>query len=181
MTETKIYKSYNYLTGDVENTFSYDVPEVIRRRPPVRTRPEEEWVREKTLERAIPAARSRREISLLAALGYLCAGVLLVLMLFSRIQMTALSDSAAKLEAQIKELDAQNDKLTMEYESVFNLAQVEDYAVNVLNMQKPREDQVQYLTGVSGEDRAVVLTPEKTKMFSLGLKDLVESLQAYFR
>ena len=115
-----------------------------------------------------------------AVIGYVFAAVLLVLMLLARIQLTVISDSAAGLEAQIQELNTENDKLTVEYESVFNLAEVEAYATNELGMQKPRADQIRYLSGISDKDRAVILTPAKTDMLSLGLKELMASLQEYF-
>jgi len=186
MTETRTFKSYNFITGDVESTFAYDFVGGKTLRPRRTAVPKKknagafDWTWEKTAERRIPAVRRRQAVAPFTVAGYICAAVLLVLMLLARIQLTAISDSAAALETQIAELNTGNDKLTMEYESAFNLAEVEEYATDKLGMQKPREDQIHYLTGMSDEEKAVVLTPAKTDMFSLGLKELMESLQEYF-
>jgi cell division protein FtsL len=183
MTETRIIKSYN--SGDAASTFAYDlIGGTLRPRraavPQQKAAGGLDWIRERAAEHRIPAVRRQQMVAPFAVAGYVCAAVLLVLMLLARIQLTAMSDSAARLEAQIEELNTENDKLTVEYECAFNLAEVEAYATERLGMQEPRADQIRYLSGISGKDRAVVLTPVKTDMFSLGFKELMESLQEYF-
>jgi cell division protein FtsL len=103
---------------------------------------------------------------------------LVVMLLLAQIQLVNLSDTAVSLEAQIEELKTQRDKLTVEYETVFNLKDVEEYATGVLGMQEPRDDQIYYLTNVNAGDKAVVITDETTNMFSLGLEDVVASFKA---
>ena len=68
----------------------------------------------------------------------------------------------------------------MEYETIFNLKDVEEYAVNELGMQEPDNEQIYYLTGVASADKAVVVTKGETDMFSVGLADLLASVKAYF-
>jgi cell division protein FtsL len=115
----------------------------------------------------------------LPVLGAACVAVLIVLVLLAQIQLVSISGTAVELEAQIEELKTQRDKLTVEYETVFNLKDVEEYATGVLGMQEPREDQIYYLTNVTSGDKAVVITDETTNMFSLGLEDIAGSLENY--
>ena len=51
-----------------------------------------------------------------------------------------------------------NSRLTIKYESALNLAEVEDYAVNTLGMQRPSTDQIIYVNG-SAQNRAEVVNP----------------------
>ena len=194
MQDIKTFKSYNFVTGAVDGTLAYDFgnpelyqDEVIydepqkkqRRREKLRER---EWIKEdvRPAGREEAAAKNRQGFSLVSVLGIGAAVVLLTMMLLAQIRLTDISDTAAKLEAQISQLETERDKLTVEYESVFNLKDVEEHAVNVLGMQEPDNEQIFYLTGVASADRAVVVTKEDADMFSLGLADILSSIKAYF-
>ena len=131
-------------------------------------------------EREEAAAKDRQGFSVLSLLGVGAAVVLLTMMLLAQIRLTDISDTAAKLESQISQLETERDKLTVEYESVFNLKEVEERAVNVLGMQEPDNEQIFYLTGVASADRAVVVTKQDADMFSLGIADILSSVKAYF-
>ena len=63
---------------------------------------------------------------------------------------------------------------------MFNLKDVEEYAVGVLGMQEPTDEQIYYLTGVSSADKAVIVTDDTGSMFALGMEDLLASVKAYF-
>lgn len=195
--ETRTFQSYNFVTGAVDGTLAYDFgstrvfgdEEVIespepKRRPRLRPVPQErEWVREDTEERAAEHARAKERgqgISPAAVLAAVAVTVLLVMVLLAQVQLISLSDSSARLESRIDELETERDKLTVEYESIFNLKDVEEYAVGVLGMQEPSEDQIFYLTNVASSDRAVIITRDSTGTLSLGLEDLLSSLRSYF-
>jgi len=189
MSATKNFKSYNFVTGAVDGTLAYDFSspayypqEEIYETPPKRPEPRETiWVREDVREKVQTVVRSRQGFSPLAVMGVLCVVLLLVMTLLAQIQLVTISRSAATLESQIAELEAERDKLTVEYETIFNLKDVEEYAVGVLGMQEPREDQIYYLTSVSSADKAVVISnSDVTNMFSSGLDDLLASVKAYF-
>ena len=193
MADIKKFNSYNFVTGAVDGTLAYDFsnPEIyqpeeetVREEPKRRSRRREklqprEWVREDVRpdRKEEAAAKNRQGLSLM---GVAAAVVLLTMMLLAQIRLTDISDTAAKLERQITELETQRNKLTVEYESIFNLEDVEERAVNVLGMQEPDNEQIYYLTGVASADRAEVVIKQDADMFSLGLADILSSIKAYF-
>lgn len=194
MPDIKTFKTYNFVTGAVDGTLAYDFgnpdlyrDETVYEQPQKRDRRRErlqprEWIKEdvRPAEREEAAAKDRQGFSVLSLLGVGAAVVLLTMMLLAQIRLTDISDTAAKLESQISQLETERDKLTVEYESVFNLKEVEERAVNVLGMQEPDNEQIFYLTGVASADRAVVVTKQDADMFSLGIADILSSVKAYF-
>lgn len=120
----------------------------------------------------IPAARPRERVSirtgaesrtrakagipLLAVLGIPVALVCLYLLLQTYIQLTALSAESAQLETRIAALQENRARLEIQYESAFNMAEVEQYAKTHLGMVKADSEQISYIHNRSG-DRAVVL------------------------
>ena len=189
MSGTRTFKSYNFITGAVDGTLAYDFGSPRYYEPEEETvvRPqldEREWIREDgaeaEAERADARARSRTmAVSPFSLLGAAGAVIILIMVLLAQIQLVGISNTAAQMERQIAELEDVRDKLTVEYETVFNLKDVEEYAVGVLGMQAPREDQVYYLTNVTSADRAVIISRD-TGALSLGLEDVMASLKAYF-
>jgi hypothetical protein len=186
---TKTFNRYNFVTGAVDGTLAYDFggpayfPEEEAYEPPRKQKPEtasRTWIKEETREKVKHAVHSRQGVSPLALLGAAAVVVLLVMTLLAQIRLMNISQTAVDLENQISALEAERDKLTVEYEAVFNLKDVEEYAVGVLGMQEPREDQIYFLSSVASADKAVVVTNTGTDVFSLGLEDLVASVKAYF-
>lgn len=196
MQEVKKFNSYNFVTGAVDGTLAYDFSnpgyyqeeeayELPKKRPArkgAKAR-EREWIKEDTRSKAEARAEARgaQGISPLTLLGALLITVLLTMMLLAQIQLTDISDSAAQLERQISTLELEQDKLTVEYETIFNLKYVEEYATTFLGMQEPDIEQIFYLTGVAAADRAVVVTQQQADMFSLGLEDMLSSIKAYVK
>ena len=189
MSATKNFKSYNFVTGAVDGTLAYDFgnpmyfpEEEIYETPTLQAPPREQfWVREDVRERVQTAVRGRQGFSPLALFGVLCVVAVLVLVLLAQIQLVGISQNAAALETRIAELQTEHTKLTAEYETIFNLKAVEEYAVGVLGMQEPQDDQIQYLTSVSSADKAVVLTNGGARRVDFGVDDLLTSLLEYFR
>ena len=193
MDKTRVFKSYNpsELLNGPDSVLVYDfagagyyedlyVP-APRRAPRPR---EQEWIREEPREEAFARRRAIRRkgqgVSVFTVLGFAVAAVLLVMVLLAQVQMTAISDSAAGLETQILVLRAEHNKLLAAYETTFSLAEVEDYAVNVLGMQKPRADQIVYLDGLGTADRAVILQPQEPDGIFQSLESVLDSLWSYF-
>ena len=195
----KTFQQINFVTGVVDGTLAYDFdvpgyfPEeeapvpvrVPRRRRRSGTR-EQEWVREDSYEQS--ETRGEAIVSqlggimtALSAVGTIAAVALLLLVLLAKIQLIGISASALSMEKQINELENEHSRLTVRYEQVFNLKDVEETAIGVLGMQEPHEDQIYYLTGVSSADKAVVITHEDTGMFSLGLEDIMSSARSYLK
>ncbi len=194
MADVRTFKSYNFITGAVDGTQAYDfsypglytdeeeysVPEERpRRRQRLQPR---EWVKEsvRTRTRVRAEAKHAQGISVLSLLGAAVAVVLLTMMLLAQIRLTDISDTAARLESQIDQLELERDKLTVQYEKIFNLKDVETIAVEQLGMQEPMNEQIYYLTGVASADKAVVVTKDDADLFSMGLSDILNSIKAYF-
>lgn len=187
MSDTRTFKSYNFVTGAVDGTLAYDFstpayyPQEVYDSPAAYPEEnEKDWMKEKVREKAQAAVRSKQGFSPLAVLGVACVVVLFVMALLAQIQLVNMSQRATDMESQIAALEMERDKLTVEYESVFNLKDVEEYAVGVLGMQEPRDDQIYYLTNVSSADKAVVISGDGMDIFSLGVEDLLASVRAYF-
>lgn len=107
--------------------------------------------------RAVP--RGKQSIAPFSIVGFACAAVLLVFALMAQIQLTTVSEDTVVLQSRLEELQLEEAKLKIAYESAFNLTEIEDYAVNVLGMQKPRSDQIFHIDG-SAPDKAVIHTGE---------------------
>lgn len=193
MADVRTFKSYNFVTGAVDGTLAYDFSDPalfpdeeehdeapVRRRGRKGRLRQQEWIREDTHNQGQEQAEAAGiGISPVSLLGAAVVVVLVTMMLLAQIQLTDISNSAAKLEDQIAVLEAQRDKLTVEYETIFNLKDVEEIAVEMLGMQEPDSEQIFYLTGVASADKAVVVTREQTDMFSLGLDDMAGAIRAW--
>ena len=198
MKDVRTFKTYNFVTGAVDGTLAYDftspllnpeaeeeeelLPQEPERKADRGRRRQREWIREEAKEHASAAAvaRNRQGVSVVSLIGAVCAAVLITMMLLAQIRLTDISNTAAGLEKQISQLEQERAKLTVEYETIFNLKDVEEQAVDILGMQEPEDSQIVYLSGVASADKAVVVTREQTDMFSLGLKDMLSSVKAYF-
>ncbi len=194
MQDVRTFKSYNFVTGAVDGTMAYDFSnpglyedeelyDLPREQPRRREKNrQQEWIKEDVRPEAgaVASVRNHQGLSVVSMLGAVAAVILLTMMLLAQIRLTDISDTAAKLEDQISALELERDKLTVEYETIFNLKDVEEYAVDVLGMQEPDGQQIYYLTGVASADKAVVITKDDTDMFSLGVADLLSSVKAYF-
>ena len=97
----------------------------------------------------------------------------------AQVQLFSVADSAVELEQQLAELEQQQAKLKIAYESAFNLAEIEDYAVSSLGMQKPKADQVYYID-TSSPDKAVVVAQSEGESLIDRAADFLSGLGAYF-
>ena len=111
----------------------------------------------------------------LAVLGFAIAAVLIVVSLVARVQLSQAS-------AEVSALQEQQTRLRIDYESAFNLTEIEDYAIHELGMQKPRSDQLYYISS-DATDTAVVLDQNAAEPLSLAdrLGDFFSSILEYFR
>lgn len=136
-------------------------------------------------EPAVPAAarsRPRRRAGkdfLLALCAVLAAG-LLVAALFGRIRLTALNDEAVKTSTAIETLCTEQTKLLIRYEETFDLARVEEYAVDQLGMQRPRGDQIRYLDA-QRPDRVTLFPENREQTLSERVFAFIDTIGACFR
>ena len=117
----------------------------------------------------------------MALLGFGIAAVLLVFSLMARIQLIAVTDGTVELESQLSELQTENAKLQIAYESAFNLTEIEDYATRVLGMQQPRSDQVYYVNGTAVDRAEVMVEQTGEQRLSDRFDDLIASVGEYFQ
>ena len=182
---TRTFNRYNFVTGAVDGTLAYDFstpayyPEEVYDVPAAPEEEDRDWMKEKVSEKKQTVLRGQG-FSPLAVIGSAIVVILLVMSLLAQIQLVNVSQRATEMEGTIAALEVERDKLMVEYESVFNLKDVEEYAVGVLGMQEPRDDQIYYLTNVSSADKAVVISGDGIDILSLGLEDIMASVRAYF-
>ncbi len=153
---------------------NYREPErkvVIPAAPPV--------IDERTASRARVA--TRQSVAPFAIIGFLCAAILLVFTLMAKIQLAVATDEAVQLEMTLNELELAQSRQLIEYESVFNSAEIEEYATSVLGMQRPREEQITYLNS-SVPNKAVILAGDSGSVsFSDRLYDMFSFIGEYFK
>ena len=111
------------------------------------------------------------------------AAVLIVISLVARLQLSQTSAEVSALEDQYAQLQEDQTRLRIDYESAFNLTEIEDYAIHELGMQKPRSDQLYYISSSDATDTAVVLDQNAAEPLSLAdrLGDFFSSIVEYFR
>jgi hypothetical protein len=130
-------------------------------------------------EHVATKARVRVSVSPAAVIGFGIAAVLLVFSLLGRVQLMQTSDEAASLSARLEELKEEQSILLIQYESTFNLMEIEEYAKNTLGMQKARGDQIYYVGG-RVPDRAVVIAENRTGFLDR-LYDMLDGIGELFR
>ena len=126
--------------------------------------------REEELPEAAPTARPRENaraqaaqgysISLFSVFGAALVMVMLVLVVLAHMSFDTTLDENLKLEKRLAALSQQETKLKIEFESAFDLNQIERYAINELGMVKPAADQINVVDSIP-MDRAVVIVQEK--------------------
>ncbi|MCI5753510.1 MAG: hypothetical protein MR033_02585 [Clostridiales bacterium] len=141
----------------------------------------ERQTRVQTRTRVRSHAKNRQALAPMALLGFGIAAVLLVFSLMARIQLIAVTDGTVELESQLSELQTENAKLQIAYESAFNLTEIEDYATRVLGMQQPRSDQVYYVNGTAVDRAEVMVEQTGEQRLSDRFDDLIASVGEYFQ
>ena len=116
-----------------------------------------------------------------AVVLFAVAVVLWIFTLQTRTEITQVQRDVYRLESELRAVDQVRDELQIQYESAFNFTQLEDYAVRTLGMQRPRDEQVYFLSH-SSEDHAVAVA-ERAKSNGLvdRLDDFLSDFLAYFR
>ena len=117
----------------------------------------------------------------LFVLGFALAAALMVLLLLEHLQLTAIADAESGLHSELAKLQEEETRLLIEYESTFNLTEIEEYARTELGMVSASNGQRHYLN-TGAEDKAVVLkAPEAEEGFLGGAKQFFDSILEYFR
>ena len=168
---------YGSLAYDFNNPELYTEEEYSRLQQP---EPREETkARAETRAQAAAAPRSVQGISPFAVLGVAVCAFLSVIAITSHVGLVRISGESVELQARLAELEKDRARLQIAYESSFNLAEIEEYAIETLGMQKPIADQVTYID-TSAPDRAVVVG-EESDSFVDRTADFLSDIGSYFR
>ena len=179
---TTAYNTY----GSVAYAPAYDgsAVRVPRREEDVRYRPQpkrRERVRQEELTRTQVQVREAGQVAPFAVVGFIAVAIFAALVLFSHAQSTVLNAEIVELRGQLTTLEAENAKLSAQYEQVFDMAAIQS-AVGE-GMTRPSGSQVVYLD-LSEPDTVVVFDKLKDsrvmdtmKNVGRALGDMIE----YFR
>ena len=176
---TAAFYGSSYIGGTAAPEFTdypHRVPREENREVVIPAAPE---VRERT--KAVPRVRSSQEIAPSTLVGLICAAVLVVFSLMARIQFTAVSDQTVALETKLESLQVEQTRLRINYESAFNMTEIEEYATSTLGMQRPRDEQTVYLNS-SVPDKAVIIEDKNNTGKNLfnRISDMLSSIGEYF-
>lgn len=138
----------------------------------------------RTRPQAQPALRPAFRVMSVApaAVAIFLAG--LVIWIFSlqlRTQITEVQQEIYRLESELRTVEQVQDELEIDYESAFNFTKLEDYAVTTLGMQRPRDEQIYFLTHESEDHAVAVLERSRSNGLVDRLDDFLSGLLAYFR
>jgi hypothetical protein len=151
------------------------VKPAVRPNPAVRQQP-------KAVTRSsMKTAQKTYSISLLAVIGFVVVGVMMVFVLLAHVKYNEVTSNTVKLQATLKNLTEQERKLKIQYEDAFDVNDVEQYATNVLGMSKPEDSQVSTLKSAAS-DKAIVVNAEKDNTTATeSMATFLASLVAYFK
>lgn len=178
--EFKVYSKYDdgsvYAQSPVYGNVAYDMNAL-----PEREYEERHEENRRAKARSYAVERPAQGVSLFAIAGFALFAVMMVFVLLARVQLTQISDETAKIESKISKLSEEEARLKIEYESTFNLTEIEKYATKKLGMIRQGSDSVTFLE-MTNVDRAEILVPEETEgsNFFNGFKDFLSSLLEYF-
>ena len=131
-----------------------------------------------------PALRPRFRVMSVAPTAvvlFLAALVIWTFSLQTRTQITQAQQEVYRLENELRTVEQVQDELEIEYESAFNFTKLEDYAVTTLGMQRPRDEQVYFLSHESEDHAVAVLERSRSNGLVDRLDDFLSELLAYFR
>ena len=116
-----------------------------------------------------------------AVVLFLAALVIWTFSLQLRTQITETQQEIYRLESELRTVEQVQDELEIDYESAFNFTKLEDYAVTTLGMQRPRDEQIYYLSHESEDHAVAVLERSRSNGLVDRLDDFLSGLLAYFR
>lgn len=106
------------------------------------------------------------------------AVLVLSLVVYPKVQQATVMSDINKLNDQVMILESENVRMQTAIESKSALKAVEDYAVDVLGMQKLDKSQIEYLSIENGN---VIDIPEENENFFLKIKHSFEDFLEYLR
>jgi hypothetical protein len=141
--------------------------QVLQPRPQVRPR-------QRAIVRPRVRVRQAGEVSVFAVVGFLAVGVFAVLLLFSYVQLTAISESVVDLKNQMTTLQTEEAKLRAQYELAYDLGTIEQQ-VTAQGMVKPQSGQIYYVD-LSEPDKVTQFQQEDAVSGVAGALDSIQSI-----
>ena len=133
-------------------------------------------------EKAAPRPAHRvMTVAPAAVLLFAAALMIWVASLQTRTQITQAQRDIYRLESQLRAIEQVQDELQIQYESAFSFTQMEDYAVGTLGMQRPRDEQVYFLSQNSEDHAVAVAERAKSNGIVDRMEDVVKDFLSYFR
>jgi len=152
-------------------------PQVAPR--PLETPGTAERIRQREKERAEAAERKKALISPFAAVGSLFVALLLVLVVLAQVNYYEAAAESVRLNAQMVQLMEQHRALTIAFESVIDMKEVEQYARDVLGMSRPENYQMALIQSTAGDKAEVLIAGEADSLRNFG--SFISSLLEYFK
>lgn len=106
------------------------------------------------------------------------AGILLGLVIYGKVQNAAIHNEITEQTKYVDMLRSENVRMQTEIESKSALKSVEEYATNVLGMQKLDKSQIEYLSIENGN---VVDIPDRNENLFVKIKHAFEDFVEYLR
>lgn len=109
-----------------------------------------------------PTKRKRRKsirgliAVLIICIMSLAAAGLMVKGLFVRIELAQQSDKITAAKKELSQIEEENRRLRIEYETKIDLDEIEDYAKNILGMQRAGESRTEKID-TDTQDKAIVI------------------------
>lgn len=168
-------ESYDEYAGDmVYGNVAYDLDSIPKSQKS--TEPEK---RKRVKTRTYGVVKQNRGIPIFAIVGFALFSVMMIFVLLARLQLTQITDEAAHLETRIQELSEAEARIKVDYESTFNLTEIEEYATKQLGMVRS-SDNVNFFQTTSVDRAEILEKEEKSSNFLDGFKDFISSLLEYF-
>lgn len=123
-------------------------------------------------------ARNKQALAPLSVLGLAIAAVLFIVMLLAQVRLTTVSDEAVHFINKIEQLETEQIRLRIAFESAFNLTEIEEYAISELGMQKPHSDQIFYIDSAA-HDKVEMFSAESRGSVLDRVSDFVGSIGEY--
>jgi hypothetical protein len=152
-------------------------------RPEARPAPAPERVRTGARARGLEREGRAYGVSLFSAVGFVVVAALMTLVVLAYVSMNTVSKSTVDLKLQLNALTEEERRLRIAYENVFDMAQIEMYAVNALGMLPASEGQIGTISSEAAEDKAVIIRDDAAEKSDLidDMGRFIVSLLEYFR
>lgn len=155
-----------------KSNLAYD----ISRYETVRTAETEALERNKKIRSARAAKPSLTPLTLVSVAMVLGIGIMLALFLTSKADIAAVHSEIIDAKAYVEELSQENSRMKAELEQKTSLKTVEEYAENVLGMEKLNTARIEYVSLESGN---VVEISEKKSSLAAKIQSIIDRFMEY--